>query len=73
MPLGLLLINKNVLETLDEYTFLKQQVLIPSALLDFKFANLKTKGYRINDLQFTKSHFLKENLGVYGGNNSHDC
>ena len=71
----LLLEDKNVLERLNEYTFFETASIlnVPAALLDFKFAILKTKGYRINDLQIAKSHFLKEDLGAYGSNNSHDC
>jgi Zn-dependent peptidase ImmA (M78 family) len=71
----LLLEDKNVLETLNEYTFFETASIlnVPAALLDFKFAILKTKGYRINDLQIAKSHFLKEDLGVYEGNNSPHC
>ena len=58
----------------NEYTFFETPSIlnVPAALLDFKFSILKAKGYRINDLQIAKSHFLKEDLGAYGGNNSHD-
>ena len=71
----LLLEDETVLKLLNEYTFFETASIlnVPAALLDFKFAILKTKGYRINDLQIAKSHFLKEDLGAYGGNNSHDC
>ena len=71
----LLLEDETVLKLLNEYTFFETASIlnVPAALLDFKFAILKTKGYRINDLQIAKSHFLKEDLGAYVGNNSHDC
>ncbi len=71
----LLLEDNSVLETLNEYTFFETASIlnVPAALLDFKFAILKTKGYRINDMQIGKSHFLKEDLGAYGVDNSHIC
>lgn len=63
----LLLEDKTVLETLNEYTFFETASIlhVPAALLDFKFAILKAKGYRINDMQFAQSSFLKKDLGAY--------
>lgn len=70
----LLLNDKTVLETLNEYTFFETASIlnVPAALLDFKFAILKAKGYRINDMQFAKSSFLKEDLGAYAKTEYYD-
>lgn len=69
----LLLEDETVLKHLNEYTFFETASMlnVPAALLDFKFAILNTKGYRINDMQIAKSCFLKENLGAYDGYNDH--
>ena len=69
----LLLEDETVLNHLNEYTFFETASMlnVPAALLDFKFSILKTKGYRINDMQIAKSCFLKEYLGVYMNSNDH--
>lgn len=44
---------------------------VPAALLDFKFAILKAKGYSINGMQIEKSNFLKQNVEAYSASNPH--
>ncbi len=69
----LLLEDETVLKHLNEYTFFETASMLnlPAALLDYKFAILKSKGYRINSMQIAKSCYLKEDLGAYGVDNYH--
>lgn len=69
----LLLEDETVLKLLNEYTFFEAASMlnVPAALLDFKFALLKAKGYSINSMQIAKSCYLKEDLGAYESNNAH--
>lgn len=64
----LLLEDETVLTHLNEYTFFETASMlnVPAALLDFKFAILKAKGYSINSMQVAKSDFLKQNIEAYG-------
>ncbi|RDY30131.1 ImmA/IrrE family metallo-endopeptidase [Lachnotalea glycerini] len=64
----LLLEDETVLNHLNEYTFFETASMlnVPAALLDFKFAILKTKGFHINNIQIAKSSFLKSEQGAYG-------
>jgi Zn-dependent peptidase ImmA (M78 family) len=69
----LLLEDETVLKHLNEYTFFETASMlnVPAALLDFKFAILKAKGYSINSMQIAKSCYLKEDLGAYEVGNDH--
>jgi len=71
----LLLEDETVLKLLNEYTFFETASMlnVPAALLDFKFAILKAKGYSINSMQIAKSCYLKEDLGAYEVGNNHVC
>ncbi len=71
----LLLEDETVFKLLNEYTFFETASMlnVPAALLDFKFAILKTKGYSINSMQTVKSCFLKEDVGAYDVDNDHVC
>lgn len=63
----LLIEDEAVLKLLNEYTFFETASIlnVPAALLDFKFAILKVKGYGINSLQYGKSDFLKNQYNSF--------
>lgn len=74
-PAELLLEDETVLNHLNEYTFFETASIlnVPAALLDFKFAILKSKGYSINSMQIAKSSYLKEEKGAYEISNEPTC
>lgn len=68
----LLLEDDVVLELLQEHTFFETASIlqVPAALLDFKFALLQAKGYSLNMQHYSKSNFLKNDIGAYDERNS---
>ena len=68
----LLLEDDAVLELLQEHTFFETAGIlhVPAALLDFKFAVLHAKGYSLNMQHYSKSDFLKNDIGAYDERNS---
>lgn len=63
----LLIEDDAVLKLLNEYTFFETASIlnVPAALLDFKFASLKIKGYGIKPLQYENSLYLKKAFKIY--------
>lgn len=63
----LLIEDEPVLNLLKEYTFFETANIlgVPAALLDFKFALLQAKGYSLHMQHYSKSNFLKNDIGAY--------
>ena len=64
----LLLDDDQVMEYLSEMTFFEtsRALMVPAALLDFKFTTLRAKGHTFyNSMNYGKADFLKEDCGAY--------
>ena len=63
----LLLDDNDVVEHLQRESFYEaaSALYVPAALLDYKAALLRKKGYRLDSMELHRADFLKEDCGAY--------